>query len=154
MEPKYYFFWQTGTPLTNWHMQEFEHKDIKFNCSEQAMMYEKAMLFADFETADLILKAESPKDQKALGRKVKSFDESTWDRLKYKIVKDILRSKFTTIESNRDFLRSLKRTTIVESSPYDRVWGIGYRKEDAIDNIHNWGENLLGKILTELSNEL
>lgn len=42
----------------------------------------------------------------------------------------------------------------VEASPYDRIWGIGYTAQDAMQNIDNWGENSLGKILTEISNEI
>lgn len=36
----------------------------------------------------------------------------------------------------------------VEASPFDRVWGIGYDQDHALQNQSNWGENLLGKTLT------
>lgn len=42
----------------------------------------------------------------------------------------------------------------VEASPYDKIWGIGYKESEAEKNVDNWGENLLGKILTELRNQL
>jgi len=35
-------------------------------------------LFKDEETAKLILESSSPKNQKALGRKVRNFIEETW----------------------------------------------------------------------------
>jgi ribA/ribD-fused uncharacterized protein len=154
MKTKYFFFWKSATPLTNWHMQDFVHEGIKFNCSEQAMMYHKAILFADTEVAEMIMKADHPKEQKDLGRQVRGFNPEIWDRVKYDLIKSILTSKFSTIKANKNFLKSLKGKQIVESSPYDRVWGIGYRKEEALDHIDDWGENLLGKILTELSEEL
>jgi ribA/ribD-fused uncharacterized protein len=47
-----------------------------------------------------------------------------------------------------------KGKTFVEASPYDKIWGIGYDVENAIENLNDWGQNLLGKILTELSNEI
>lgn len=154
MKTEYFFFWKNRSPLSNWYKQQFIHKGITFNCSEQAFMYEKALLFGDRETAAEILKAEHPSEQKALGRKILRFDDRTWDKFKYDIVKDILRSKFSTILANKNFLKSLKGKIIVEASPFDRVWGIGYEEHNAMDNIDDWGENLLGKILTELSEEL
>ena len=35
----------------------------------------------------------------------------------------------------------------VEAAYYDRIWGIGYNENDALDNEDNWGRNELGKIL-------
>lgn len=37
---------------------------------------------------------------------------------------------------------------ILGASPFDRVWGIGYDQDHALQNQSNWGENLLGKTLT------
>ncbi len=36
------------------------------------------MIFEDNESQDQILKADSPKKQKSLGRKVKNFDDHIW----------------------------------------------------------------------------
>ena len=44
--------------------------------------------------------------------------------------------------------------TFVEASYYDRIWGIGYNESEAMDHLDNWGRNELGKILTDLRNEL
>ena len=59
-----------------------------FRTTEQYMMYHKAILFGDEETADKIMKAETPKEQKALGRKVKGFEGGKWDANKSRIVED------------------------------------------------------------------
>ena len=40
---KYTFFWGGGTPFSNWTKSKFTYKGIEFNCSEQAMMWEKAL---------------------------------------------------------------------------------------------------------------
>jgi len=53
-----------------------------------------------------------------------------------------------------DALKNHNDKIIVEASPNDRIWGIGYSEKYAIENIDNWGENLLGKIITELASEL
>ena len=39
------------------------------------------------------------------------------------------------------------------SSLYDRIWGIGFSKENAMANKNNWGLNLLGKTLNKLYEE-
>lgn len=60
------------------------------------MMYRKAMLFDDEATADKIMSAKTPKEQKALGRKVKQFDEDVWTAHREQIVEDGNWYKFST----------------------------------------------------------
>jgi predicted NAD-dependent protein-ADP-ribosyltransferase YbiA (DUF1768 family) len=38
---------------------------------------------------------------------------------------------------------------LVEASPYDRIWGVGFGEEDAEENREKWGLNLLRKALTK-----
>ena len=47
-------------------------------------------------------------------------------------------------------------TTLVEASPYDKIWGIGLKSTSPLaQNRSTWkGTNLLGKILTEVRDEL
>ena len=54
-------------------------------------------LFKDEETAKLILQAKSPKDQKALGRKVRNFVEETWTAQCRDIVKAGNRAKVCVV---------------------------------------------------------
>lgn len=149
---KYHFFW--NGKLSNWAFSLFIVDGITFNCGEQYMMYMKAITFNDTEIADMIMKESNPKAIKGYGRMVRNYDESVWRKVRYKIVKDGLKQKFLQNEDARKELLKYKGMTIVEASPYDRIWGIGYSEKSAMDNIDNWGENLLGKILTEISNEI
>ena len=44
---------------------------------------------------------------------------------------------------------------LVEASPYDRVWGIGYSQADArCIPSSEWGRNLLGVILTDIRDDV
>ena len=149
---KYKFFW--GGPFSNWYPSKFKVNGIQFSCGEQYMMYQKAIGFGDIEMAQEILKATTPKEQKELGRKVKNFDPKVWNDIKYDLVKTGLRAKFTQNEDLKDELLKYKGWLFVEASPEDRIWGIGYHVKDALANKQNWGENLLGKILTELTEEI
>lgn len=148
---KYFLFW--NGPFSNWYPSKFTMDNMTFNCGEQFMMYMKAMTFKDLSSADEIMKTQSPKEQKAIGRKVKNYDNEKWAEVRYDIVKEGLREKFRQNTDLRQFLCSKSDCIIVEASPYDRIWGIGYDEDNAMEHMDNWGENILGKIMMDLSKE-
>jgi len=149
---KFTFFYRTASPFSQWHPCEFEIEGNKFNCAEQYMMYCKAKLFKDEVMIEKILAAKHPKQQKAFGRKVKNFDKNTWDKNAKKIVYKGNYAKFTQNESLKKELMDTVGTTLVEASPYDKIWGIGLSENDArAYSRSTWqGKNWLGEVLTEL----
>lgn len=50
------------------------------------MMHHKALTFNDVQVAEQILATDDPGKMKALGRKVKGFNDYTWDQRKFHIV--------------------------------------------------------------------
>ena len=40
------------------------------------------------------------------------------------------------------------------ASPNDRIWGIGFNSEDAMDHQDEWGANRLGKALMKVRDKL
>ncbi len=80
--------------LSNWYLSEFTVDDIKFSSMEQYMMYEKAMLFQDQETAKKILQTDNVADIKALGRTVQNFDDTVWGQSREEIVYKGVLEKF------------------------------------------------------------
>jgi hypothetical protein len=153
---EYTFFFTESSPFSQWYRCSFRVDDVTFNCAEQFMMHGKARLFDDVEVAAKILAADHPRDHKALGRKVKNFDDAAWKRARETIVLNGNRAKFTQNPALRDALLATKGTLLVEASPYDRIWGIGLSATDPrARNPTLWkGQNLLGKILTALRDEL
>lgn len=149
---EYYFFW--NGPFSNWHNSWFTIDGMRFNCGEQYMMYMKAMTFKDLSMADEIMKTLSPAKQKKLGRWVKNYDDKIWSEVRYDIVRVGLLEKFKQNQQLKEFLLNHKNFTIVEASPYDNIWGIGYTEHEAIENIDSWGENLLGKMMNDIAKEL
>ena len=119
-------------------------------------MYHKAIVFDDQEIADKIALEPEPKEQKSLGRQVKGFDNKKWKAEREKIVEDGNWWKFTQPKEG-DLSRTLLETgdrLLVEASPYDRVWGVGYDAANATANRDNWGENLLGRALMRVRDRL
>src|SRR2546429_499961 len=96
------FFWHG--PFSQWQPSAFVVGGINFTHAEQFMMYAKAMLFGDRVTADLILNARTPKEQKALGRKVNGFDEAVWLLFREGVVFDGSYAKFSQNAELRDGL--------------------------------------------------
>ena len=119
-------------------------------------MYHKAISFDDQETADEIALEPEPSKQKALGRKVKRFDNKKWNAKREKIVEDGNWWKFTQPKEGdlRELLLKTGDRILVEVSPYDRIWGVGYSAVNAEANRGNWGENLLGKALMRVRDRL
>lgn len=134
------------------------------------MMYHKAATFNDTDTMALILSEPHPANQKKLGKGVKNFDDEVWDKVKYAVVLKGNKFKFAQCDAADDdgwvyggeggkegeervSLRRLLSATgereLVEASRFDRVWGIGFKEEEAEAHREEWGENLLGRVLME-----
>lgn len=150
------FFFGEESPFSQWHRSAFVVEGIAFNCAEQFMMHGKATLFGDAEIAAQTLAATHPREHKALGRKVRGFDDAVWKRERERIVLAGNRAKFTQNAELRAALLATRGTELVEASPYDRIWGIGLAATDPLARDRSaWrGQNLLGKILTALREEL
>lgn len=149
---KNYLFFLNG-PLCQWWKSKFVEDDIEYCCCEQYMMYQKAKLFNDEETANKILNTKEPREQKKLGRLVKNFDEHVWDVAKEKIVYHGNYLKFSQNEDLKEYICDTYPYELVEANKYDRIWGIGMFAHDPnILDTSKWGQNLLGKALMKVRN--
>lgn len=153
---RFTFFWRPESPFSQWHPSEFVVEGNRFICAEQYMMHGKAVLFGDLAVAERILASTSPKTHKALGRKVSGFEEQLWRRERERLVYEGNHAKFTQNEALLKALLATAGTELVEASPLDRIWGVGLKAEDPrIQDPSRWrGQNLLGKVLTRLRNDL
>lgn len=76
---------------------------------------------------------------------------------KFEIVVQGNMHKFTVSEEAESLSKWLLATgdrELVEASPMDRIWGVGFTERDAGVNRHRWGQNLLGKALMEVRRRL
>lgn len=152
------FFFGSSSPLSNWHVAPFNYQPrdlvaapVQFFHVEQFMMYCKARLFNDEETALKILFNASPKECKQLGRQVRNYDEQVWNAHREPIVLRAILEKFRAHPSKRAYLLSTKGRRLVEAAPNDRIWGVGLAADDPrINDPRQWqGRNLLGTLLEE-----
>lgn len=148
---KFIFFFTEKDWLSQWYPSPFEVHGIMFSTAEHFMMYRKAMTFEDKKTAEKILKAKTPKEAKALGRKVKDFTNEYWDPIKESVVIHGNILKFNYNEVLKKKLLATGNKILVEASPYDKIWGIGIGEHhlDATNPNHWRGQNLLGKCLMD-----
>jgi ribA/ribD-fused uncharacterized protein len=161
---KYIYFWghsqrSSGIDescLSQWFPSEFRVRGHRFPTAEHFMMFQKADLFGDSTSAEAILAADSPGAAKALGRKVRGFDNQTWVEHRWNIVVEGSLEKFSQNASLRHYLLNTGQRVLVEASPVDRIWGIGLDKASA-QNLSpaEWrGLNLLGFALMEARDRL
>ena len=145
---KFTLFW--GGEFSQWLSSKFVVDNVEYNCAEQYMMAQKAILFGDGEMLETIMGTDNPKTQKACGRNVKNFDIDVWNAHAKGIVFDGSMAKFIQNPDLLDVLVESEGTTLVEASPYDKVWGIGMGADNPNALIRaNWkGTNWLGEILT------
>ena len=142
--------------LSNWYLSQFTVEDITFSSMEQYMMYEKAVLFHDKETAEKILQTTDVAEIKTLGRNVRHFDDTIWIREREKIVYKGVLEKFCQNDELAKKLEETGEDTIAECAVKDRIWGIGLSMRDKNRFCMNkWrGQNLLGKILMQVRGEI
>lgn len=142
--------------LSNWYLSEFIIDDITFSSMEQYMMYEKAILFHDQETAEKILQTDNVAEIKALGRTVQNFDDTVWGQSREEIV---YKGVFEKFRQNPELRKRLERTgeeVIAECAVKDKIWGIGLSMKDE-DRfcVERWkGQNVLGKILMDVRKDI
>lgn len=162
-----YFWRETEEPygwMSQWYayeMRDGSASTIVYPTAEHYMMYQKARLFGDDEVAGEVLAGAGlhPRAIKTLGRRVKGFDETVWAAERERIVEEGTWLKMTRPArdgqvSLGELLLGTGDRELVEASPYDRVWGVGFRARDAERNRERWGLNLLGKALMAVRKRL
>ncbi|PYE53933.1 NADAR family protein [Deinococcus yavapaiensis] len=148
------FFYRTAHPFSNFHPSVFVVQGVTYHWAEQFIMHRKAVQFGDFETAEAILHARNPGECKQLGRRVRPYDDAVWASVRESVAFDACLHKFTQNEKLRAALLATRDALLVEASPTDRIWGVGFSEQDALANRDRWGENLLGIALMRVRDTL
>ncbi|KAI1906218.1 hypothetical protein LOZ61_006776, partial [Ophidiomyces ophidiicola] len=154
------FFFKTDEGyghFSQWAKSTFtDESKNKFSTAEQYFMYHKARYFNDIETAEIILRSVNahPGFHRKKGREIKEFNAAQWSEVCEDIAYRGNMLKFTQNEKLKALLLETDNMMLVEASPYDRIWGIGYSMDDASHNTSSWGKNLLGRTLMKVRDEI
>lgn len=144
MEDIIYFYTVTDKygALSNFAKLGFEADGKYWSTVEH---YFQAKKFEGQPHEERIRVAFTPKDARNMGRSREFPIRPDWEDVKVDVMKTALKSKFTHNKAARDLLLSTKNRELIESSPFDYYWGCGGDGS---------GENVLGKLLMELREEL
>ena len=147
-------FFGKESPLSNHHPASFKLGGLKYNSSEQYLMREKALLFADEETAHKIMVAKNPVVQKHLGKQVErasGYTEQKWQSQAPKIMERALHAKYSQNSTLKKWLLDTNPKQLAEASR-DKFWGVGVNLHDKqILTTGSWkGNNQLGKTLMKV----
>ena len=147
--------------MSNFYPSKFIENNVEYNCSEQYFMKKKQEMFdpTNITLSNNILNNNNPKEIKKFGRQVKNYNDVVWNNSRYNIMKNGLRLKFTQNPNLKASLIATNNKNLYEASPYDRIWGTGYNAVETLNKINlnkqnELGQNLLGKALEEIRNEL
>jgi len=158
----YVFFYGEHRPngvFSNFYMsnqtKNYGNRTMTFHSNEQFIMYEKAILMGDINTANDIMLSDSPLQCKRLGRRVSPWDEEVWKDNALSICIEGLRAKFAAPDLARALLQT-GNAILAEAAPRDLIWGIGYGPNNPnSSNYTRWrGTNYLGICLMEVRTEL
>ncbi len=155
------FFWKPPGWGSQWTRSSFRLDGHTFCCAEQAMMFGKAALFDDRDTAEKIMRTSDPREHKRLGRLVRGFKQDVWDAKCEELVYTVNMAKFSQNPHLAAQLLATGDKYIAEASPMDKVWGVGLNPETAAHfrslevALRSWkGKNLLGLALMRVRSEL
>lgn len=174
---EFIFFWETTSPFSQWYkskftattclirgvcMNELKREFVlqnqfpfdvqEYSSAEQFMMYHKAIIFLDIESAKKVMRTNNVRMIKQIGRNISGFNEEVWRFYRSAVVYEGNKAKFEQNLQLKQVLMDTAGKTLVEASPDDRIWGIGLTKDDPkVQNRGTWnGSNLLGEILTKI----
>jgi ribA/ribD-fused uncharacterized protein len=142
----------TNAVYSQFYPVEFQIDGVRYRWAEQGMMAAKARLFGDQEALAAILEADEPLACKKIGRSVRNYDDGHWSPARFDLVVAGNIAKFGQSQLLRDHLLGSNDAILVEATPRDQIWGIGFgRGNPAVHDPLRWrGRNLLGFALVKV----
>ena len=125
--------------------EDFESRSAQMLGPQPPPKDQPAMLQLYLSTLCSVLRTTSPKEQKALGRKCRNFDPTTWEAASIPVVVACSVARAEADSVLKQIYKAGKRT-FVEGSPNDNIWGVGIHwTHPSINDPKNWrGANRLG----------
>ncbi|CAK1361046.1 hypotheticalsprotein [Cercospora beticola] len=171
-------------PATFCNTDDPKEQQHEFNCAEQWMMYNKALILATPDPPEapkkptkgatksapapfdegrrklpeMILAEKQPDKQKYMVQIVPftKVGKKKYDATKFQIVVAGNYYKFSQNPELKKLLMATGERELFEAAPNDRTWGIGFKAEEAKRHTDrtSWGSNLLGNALMTVRERL
>ncbi len=138
-----FFYEQDFYILSNFSAFTLQWDGKRFDTSEAAYHYEKFPRHPDVRWA--IQFAPSAHEAFKIAENNKEFRRKNWERVRVKIMGDILRAKAEQHEYVRRKLLATGNRELIENSWRDNFWGWGENRD---------GQNMMGKLWMEIRAEL
>jgi len=130
--------------LSPYNIRSFTIEDITYLSPMQYVQYQKAILFNDVETANLILGSKIPNDWSNFGKLIRNFDPIKWSKCAFMLMKRAFVAKFNQNPELKESLLQTNNIPLVNENTWgDTYWGI----------CNGTGQNKLGNILSEIRKE-
>jgi ribA/ribD-fused uncharacterized protein len=147
-------FYSRFSKLSNHNPAPFMSGDLIYRSSEQMYFAERCRVLGDEDQRRRVLAASDPKDCQRLGRQAKNLSGIKWSEFEEPIMKKACLEKFTKNSVARQALLMTAGTVLGESSR-SKHWGTGfYVSHPQAFNQDLWENNLLGRILSEVRDEV
>ena len=142
--------------LSNWYVSNFSRDGYLYFAMEQYITHRKALTFGDAEIAEQVMHSFDFEEMKALGRKVRNYDNRVWNGIRQIVVYEGLLAKFSQDPELKQKLLATGDALLAEAEAYDPIWGIGLAMEDERNrDPEAWeGQNLLGFALMQVRQKL
>ena len=146
-----YSEWHT---FSNWSPCKIDYVGKSFTTLEHAYLHKKAITFNDTVTASAILAASDAASAKTLSYSIRDVDVVKWDGMKEEVMKDLLQIKFAPGTAAAAELLATRNKSLAESGR-DKFFSCGLSLTDKqILNTTKWGENALGRLLSDIRKDL
>ena len=154
--PSQISFFRKYSKLSNHYDSKFVLKDQVYNCNEQYFLSQKCKIHGHFSAARAIMESNDPGKMVQIAKICGKARCEPWNEQQYDIMKDGASAKFHQNRELKEYLISTGMKILVEGSRWDTTWGVGIDFNDpAIDDMAAWkGDNLLGKVLSEIRHDL
>lgn len=102
----------------------FNVDGVTYCCVEKYFQAFKARHFGDMDACEKIMVCTTGKEMQAIGRKVVGFNPEEWLKVCDEVLFTAQKAKFSS-PSLKGFLENTGDALLVESSPYDKRYGVG-----------------------------
>ena len=108
-------FFGQHSPFSNFYQASFKHDGCHFKTSEHAIPHTKVIMLEIVQTLERILAGDSAKETKQLGRKVRNFKVSKWQKELLAACYSAIKQKYLQNPSVKNSLLSTGTKVIAES---------------------------------------